>query len=138
MTIGIDNALGIAPQALALSARRTHLLANNLANADTPGFKARDLDFKSALQEAQNAAQQKGPQAVQLKGSDARHFVDASANDPYADVLYRVPLMPALDGNSVDTQMEQAEFAANSTQFLTGLRILNGRIKGMMTAIKGE
>lgn len=135
MTIGIDNALGIAPQAMALRAQRTTLLANNLANADTPGFKARDLDFKAILE----ANMPERADGLNLKRSHASHmkFSDP-ASGAQGQLMYRVPLMPALDGNSVDTQMEQAEFAENSTQFLASLRILNGRLKGMMSAIKGE
>ena len=129
LKIGIDNALGMAPDALMLRAKRTSLLANNVANADTPGFKARDIDFQSIL----NAQTKSG----EVQRTHQNHL---AVRQPSAqsDVMYRVPLMPSIDGNTVDTQLEQSAFAENSVHFLTTLRILNGRISGMLTAIKGE
>ena len=132
MKIGIDNALGIAGDALSMRSQRTQLLASNIANADTPGYKARDLDFKSLLA---NQLDNKSP--MQLSASNSHHLLPGQ-NDVSSAIKYRVPLMPSLDGNSVDTQMEQSAFAENSVEFLTNLRILNGRIQGMLTAIKGE
>ena len=111
------------------SAERHALISRNIANADTPGYKARDVDFHSVLKahtqpgEVQKTHQNHLP-AVQMRSD--------------AEVMYRIPLMPSLDGNTVDSQMEQSAFAENSVHFLTTLRILNGRISGMMTAIKGE
>ena len=132
-TIGVDNALGIAPQALMLRGQRTSVLANNIANADTPGFKAQDFNFQQVLA-AQTAQAADG---VRLANTHSRHLAAASPQVD-ANLQYRTPLMPSLDGNTVDTQMEQAEFAQNSLMYLTSLRILNGRITGMMGAIKGE
>lgn len=132
MKIGIEGALGLADDALSLRSQRTQLLANNIANADTPGFKARDIDFQQLLAKEIGASK-----SVNMMATHQQHIAphDSSMS---ADVKYRVPLMPSLDGNSVDTQMEQSAFAENSIQFLTNLRILNGRLQGMMTAIKGE
>ena len=132
MIIGIDNALGIASRALSLRAERTQLLADNIANADTPGYKARDIDFKDLL-----ARETGSRREVSVMATNERHI--AGRNQGLSEsVKYRVPLMPSLDGNTVDTQMEQSAFAENSIQFLTNFRILNGRIQGMMTSIKGE
>ena len=133
-SIGIDNALGVAPDALALRGRRTDVLAANIAQADTPGYKARDFDFHQVLaaQKAQAAP------ASRLATTHAAHRSTSPVGADDASLAYRVPLMPSMDGNTVDTQIEQGEFAQNSMEFLTTLRILNGRIKGMMTAIKGE
>ena len=133
MKIGVDNALGIAPHALMLRGQRTSLLANNIANADTPGFKAQDINFQEVLaaQTAQNG------NSVSLAKTHAQHMTTESGS-VNANLQYRQPLMASLDGNTVDTQMEQAEFAENSLMYLTSLRILNGRITGMMSAIKGE
>ncbi len=133
--IGIDNALGVHPQAVQLRAQRSELLAANIANADTPGFKARDVDFRSILAEQTDASG--NTFSTRLQKSNPNHL-DASHQAGRAEALYRVPLMPSLDGNSVDVQLEQTEFAENSVQFLAGLRFLNGRIQGMLTAIKGE
>lgn len=134
MKISIDNALGVMPHALSLRSQRTSVLANNIANADTPGFKARDIDFRTALQQRTQAADAQASAPMRTH-PDHLHITNHSSR---AELQYRNPLMPALDGNSVDTQLEQAAFAENSTQFLTTLRMLNGRITGLMSAIKGE
>ncbi len=132
MRIGIDNALGIHPQALQLRGERTEVLARNIANADTPGYKARDLDFKTVLAAQTNAASQP------LRTTNARHLADPTAGQLDSNLKYRMPLMPSLDGNTVEAQVEQAEFAQNSLQFMASLRFVNGKLSGLMTAIKGE
>ncbi len=132
MRIGIDNALGIHAQALQIRGERTEVLARNIANADTPGYKARDLDFKAVLAAQTNAA------AQPLRTTDSRHLADSTAGQLDGNLKYRMPLMPSLDGNTVEAQVEQAEFAQNSLQFMASLRFVNGKFSGMMTAIKGE
>ena len=138
MKIGIDNALGMADEVVRLRAARTNLLASNLANSDTPGFKAQDIDFQSVL--SNTLDRQGGAMAdrLQPQRTHTSHLNDPSVHILEGEKMYRTPLMPSLDGNTVDTQMEQAEFAQNTMQFLAGFRILNGRITGMLTAIKGE
>ena len=139
MKIGIDNALGIHPQAVALRGQRSSILASNIANADTPGYKARDIDFKSIMNAhmQQNQSASKAGAAGRIYTTNEGHIDNQSAHT-LTTQLYRVPLMPSLDGNSVDVQLEQTSFAENSLQFQAGLRFLNGRLKGMLTAIKGE
>lgn len=121
------------PNALLLRAQRSEMLAANIANADTPGYKARDINFQEVL--AQQTASHN--QAGAMRKSDPRHL-DGVAPQVFNTEQYRVPLMPSLDGNTVDVQLEQTEFAENSVQFQASLRFVNSRIKGMMTAIKGE
>ena len=134
MKISLENALGQHPAALQLRAQRTSVLSNNIANADTPGYKAKDMDFHAVL-----AQQTQTSSARFVRATNARHIGGTHGGDVTFDALqYRVPAMPSLDGNSVDIQMEQAAFAENSLQFLTSLRVLNGRLQGLMTAIKGE
>ena len=142
MRIGIDNALGIHPEALKLRAQRTQVLARNIANADTPGFKAQDLNFAQVLSKMTTKGGSNTLSTTQSAPAHAQHIAlqdmtgaDATLRDA---MQYRVPLMPSLDGNTVDVQLEQTTFAENSVQFLTSLRILNGRLQGMLTAIKGE
>ena len=135
MRIGIDNALDLPAQALSLRSQRTQMLGANIANADTPGYKATDINFQAVL--ADRIGQASSAPSSRLTATHAQH-IDSRHPEASREVQYRVPLMPALDGNTVDTQLEQAEFAENSIQFLTNLRVLNGRIKGMLTAIKGE
>ncbi len=135
MASSIDNFLGIHAQALGIESRRAQLLAANLANSDTPNFKARDLDFKAAL--AQAGAPASG--ALPLTATHGTHQSTAAAgadNDPA--LLYRVPLAPSLDGNTVDTQLEQASFAENAVRYQATLTLLNARLRGLMTAITGQ
>jgi flagellar basal-body rod protein FlgB len=138
MANSIDSFLGIHAQALGLEARRAQLLAANLANADTPNFKARDLDFKAALAQAGGTGGP-GATALPLRATQAAHIGMAAAgadNDPA--LLYRVPLAPALDGNTVDPQLEQASFAENAVRYQATLTLLNARLRGLMTAITGQ
>ena len=135
MANSIDNFLGIHAQALGLESRRAQLLAANLANADTPNFKARDLDFKAALAQAGGSATGTLP----LRATQAAHIGTAAAgNDNDPALLYRVPLAPALDGNTVDPQLEQASFAENAVRYQATLTLLNARLRGLMTAITGQ
>ena len=124
----IDRAFGVHAEALQLRARRGEMLASNLANADTPNYKARDLDFRNALSEAQAT--------TALTTTHAGHMRMQGGGS--AQALYRVPGQSSLDGNTVDTQIEQSKFAENAVRYRTSLRFLSGKISGLMTAIKGE
>ncbi|EAQ07449.1 Flagellar proximal rod protein FlgB [Yoonia vestfoldensis SKA53] len=105
------------------------MLASNIANAGTPGYKARDIDFDREL------ARQAGDSPI--RKNDGRH-IDNLAGTSGVDVQYRVPLNPSLDGNTVELSVEQMEFSENSLRYMTTLSFLNRRISGLMTAIKGE
>ena len=109
-------------------------ISENIANADTPGYKAQDIDFKTTLAQMTQAQTPQKPMAR----THAAHLSPKATSWDTAQLKYRVPLMPALDGNTVDAQLEQGEFAQNSIQFLASLRFVNGSLKGLMTAIKGE
>lgn len=131
MPISLDGAFGIHEQALGLHARRAEILATNLANADTPNYRARDIDFKAMLANAQAASSH-----TPVTTTHAKHMQSAGS-DEYT-LLYRNPNQPALDGNTVDTQVEQAEFAQNALRYSTSLTFLSGKIKGLMSAIRGD
>ena len=134
MPIDLNSHLGVLPQALSLQARRTEVIAANLANADTPNYKARDLDFRAAL------AQAGAPGSpLPLAGTNARHLGTVGA-DPGNDapLLYRTPLAPALDGNTVDANLEQASFAENAVRYQATLTFINSKLRGLMTAITGQ
>lgn len=138
LRIGLDNALGIHPDALNLRAQRTEVLARNIANADTPGYKSRDFDFHAVLQ-AQTAARSNNTSAsAQVQRTHAQHLVDDRATAQSPELAYRVPLMPSLDGNTVEAQVEQAKFAENALQFQASLQFTNSKFRGLLTAIKGE
>lgn len=131
MPISVDRAFGIHESALALKAQRNEVLATNLANADTPHYKARDIDFKAALDQVQQY------QGIGLKTTNVRH-ITAAQEPAGAELLYRVPEQPSLDGNTVDSRVEQAEFAENALQYQATLTFLGSRINGLRSAIRGE
>ena len=136
MPLNLDSYLGVQTQALTVGSKRMEVLAENLANADTPNYKARDIDFKAAL------AQAGSPDApLSLSTTAPGHVGGVSANgaaDPAAALEYRVPLAPSLDGNTVDTQLEQAAFADNTVRYQATLTFLSARLKNLMTAITGQ
>ncbi|BAV64669.1 flagellar basal body rod protein FlgB [Sphingobium cloacae] len=115
-----DGLFGIHGKALALRSQRLSLLASNIANASTPGYKARDIDFDAALKEATGAA----------GGSVSKAVDDAMG--------YRVPLQPSLDGNTVELSTEQTLFAENAVKYRTTLSFLEGRLNTITRALKGE
>lgn len=138
MANSIDNFLGVHAQALTLESRRTQLLAANIANVDTPNYKARDLDFKAALANAAGAGSNTGGSlALRVtQGAHQQGSVGSADNDPA--LMYRVPMAPALDGNTVDEQLEQAAFAENSVRYQATLTLLGSKLRSLMTAITGQ
>lgn len=127
----MENIFGIHATALKLRANRAELLAANIANADTPNYKARDIDFKKTL--AMTATSK-----AEMKITNAKH-IDSSGNSKMgAEILYRIPNQPSLDGNTVDLQTERSAFLENSMMYQASLRFLNGKISGLTTAIRGE
>lgn len=135
MPLNLDAYLGVHQDALKLYARRTAVLANNLANADTPNFKAQDLDFKSLL----NAKSSGTVATPTLVATHAQHLGATADTAAAAGALrYRVPLAPSLDGNTVDSQLEQAAFAENTVRYQAALTFLTEKFKGLMTAITGQ
>ncbi len=134
MSISFSTAFGPHAEALALRAQRMTVLANNIAHADTPGYQARDIDFKAAL------AAQQSQTNVRVWTTHKGHLAapHASSRASSAPLKYRMPLMPSVDSNTVDVQIEQAQLAQNNLQFQAAYRFLNGKITSMRTAIKGE
>lgn len=134
MAIDFDQHLGVLPAALKLQSRRTEVIAANLANADTPNYKARDVDFRAALAQAGAPGSTLG-----LAGTNARHLGTAGGTPAADDSLkYRTPLAPSLDGNTVDAHLEQAAFAENAVRYQSTLTFLNGKFRSLMTAITGQ
>lgn len=129
MPLRFNNALGIHEHALKARSQRAEVIAANLANANTPHYQARDIDFKTMLADAEGA----GP----LQATHGSHFRAASAGVSGA-LLYRTPSQPAIDGNTVEEQREIAAFSTNAVQYQTSLHLLGKRIKGLMSALKGE
>jgi flagellar basal-body rod protein FlgB len=133
MAINFNSALGVHEQALLVRERRAGVLAANLANADTPYYQARDLDFQALIRQA--AGQQQG--GARLEATRGRHIA-AGAAGVDGDLLYRTPMQPSLDGNTVDTDIEMAQFARNSLDFQASLTFLQSKFRGLRAAIKGE
>lgn len=131
MAISFDKAFGVHPLALALRSQRAEVLASNLANAETPGYKARDMDFQSVLRQSMGTAE-----GVKLQATNARHIGGAGPGS--TELLYRTPSQPSLDGNTVETEEEQAAFTENAIAYEASLRFINGRVKGLMTALTGQ
>ena len=129
MTQSIDQVFGLPAAALELRARRSEVLAANLANADTPHFKARDFDLGAAMREVSG-------QGVQLAANEPGQIQPASMGVQQTRLLYRVPQNPSLDGNTVETQVEQAKFAENAVQYRAALTFLNARISGLINALQ--
>jgi flagellar basal-body rod protein FlgB len=130
MAINFDNALGVHPQALALREKRSEVLASNLANADTPGYKARDLDFQSVLKKTM-------PEKPVVERTHIQHMAPEQTLLG-ATMLYRNPTHASLDGNTVESHIEQAKYSENAVQYQASLRFINGKFSGVMSALKGE
>ena len=136
MPINLNAYLGVHQDALKVRGQRTEVLARNLANADTPGYQARDLDFRAALAQASGSAG--APVALTTTHTNQIATAIDASGETTANLKYRVPLAPALDGNTVDVQMEQANFAENAVRFQATLTFLNARFRGLLTAITGQ
>lgn len=121
--------LEVFSKAIDIRNRRNEILASNIANASTPNYKARDVDFEVELKRSLSV----GP----IKTSDDKHIALPSSNLP-GKVQYRKPLQPSMDGNTVELAMEQMEFAENAVRYQTTLNFINGKLRGLMSAIRGE
>ena len=126
-----DDAFGIHERALLLRSQRAEVLAANLANADTPGYKARDFDFKAMLTSEVDSSSR-------VRVTHSQHMQTEQGMVPPAQLLYRTPLQPSLDGNTVDTEQEHTAFSANAVEYQASLNFLNGKIAGLRKALRGE
>jgi len=131
MAISFDAALGIHDDAVMHRARRAEVLANNIANADTPNFKARDIEFAAALE---SASQMSIKQVTTAPG----HQTGLLDPDLAADMMYRIPNQASVDGNTVEVQQEMARYTENSLDYQTSFHFLNKKFTGLKSAIKGE
>ncbi|MGK0337309.1 MAG: flagellar basal-body rod protein FlgB [Candidatus Azotimanducaceae bacterium] len=130
MKISFDNALGIHPSAISFRARRAEVIANNLVNADTPGFKARDLRFADVMKSASTPA-------VTMRSTRSGHMAGSLAS-PSSELMYRMPLQPSIDGNTVNPETEETNYMRNAIEFQASFTFLNGKFRGMSNAIRGQ
>lgn len=133
MALDLKSHLGVLPAALQLQSRRTEVIASNLANADTPNFKARDIDFRAVLADASTPGA-----SLPLAATSKGHIAMGTGDAEHATLQYRTPLAPSLDGNTVDTHLEQAAFAENAVRYQATLTLLNSKFRSLMTAITGQ
>lgn len=134
MVSKLDDALRFQQAALNLRSARQELLASNIANADTPNYKARDVDFASALRNAMAGAPVELP-AVKTSPMHLEGGYGASLMG--APVMYRKPVQPSADGNTVDMDVERAQFADNALRYEASVMFVNAKLKGILTAIQG-
>jgi flagellar basal-body rod protein FlgB len=134
MSNRIDNMLQFHQTALKLREARQELLASNIANADTPSYKARDIDFASALQGAMSGNTGRLPLATttpsHLGGTTGETIMGAP-------VMYRKALQPSADGNTVDMDVERAQFADNALRYEASVKFLSDKVKDVLTALQG-
>ncbi|RCU44597.1 MULTISPECIES: flagellar basal body rod protein FlgB [Corallincola] len=131
MAISFDRALGIHQHTVGIRTQRAEVLASNIANADTPQYKAQDIDFKQALANAQTR------QGFAMASTNERHF---NVNlPPTGELKYRVPNQPDTgDGNTVDMQVERNNYLQNALEHQASLTFLGSKFRGLTSAIKGE
>lgn len=129
----IDEMFQFHQVALNLRAARQELIASNIANADTPNYKAKDIDFTSALKGAMNGNQA----ALQLEATAAKHLSgDTGETVMGAPVQYRVPVQPSADGNTVDMDVERAQFADNAMRYEASVRFVSSKAKNVLAALQ--
>ena len=125
----VDNALGIHERAIGVRNRRVELISQNIANADTPNYKARDLDFKKLIA---------GVEGMKVMATDKRHYEIAHLENTPDGLKFRVPFNSATDGNTVEMSVEQAQYAKATADYQATLMFLENRISGIRKALRGE
>ncbi len=133
MSISFDSALGVHQQALLLRTARMEILASNIANVDTPGYKAIDIDFKAALQASVDNRNLTGS----LNTTHDRH-IQINSNTANAEILFRIPNQSSLDGNTVDGQLEKTAFGENAIRYQATLEFISGTFRGLMGALRTQ
>jgi len=123
-----SSAFGIHERALGVRSQRMEVLARNIANADTPNYKAQDVDFKAMLKEAKTEY---------LTATNAKHYA-AIADAPDNGMRYRTPFNSSFDGNTVEMNVEQAQYGKAATEYQATLQFLQNRIAGLRKAMRGE
>tara|TARA_R110000796_G_scaffold109652_1_gene221042 strand:+ start:134 stop:547 length:414 start_codon:yes stop_codon:yes gene_type:complete len=134
MAISFDKALGVHPHAMLIRSQRAEMLATNIANADTPGYKAKDIDFASALKTAKSH-QQGGNSMVR---TNSKHIAGGSKEVGGSEMFRNANQPDTGDGNSVDIQVERNLYAQNAMEYQASLQFLSGRFKGLKKALGSQ
>ncbi|GAB3390881.1 flagellar basal body rod protein FlgB [Azotobacter armeniacus] len=132
----LDASLRFQQEALSLRSERQHVLAGNIANADTPEFRARDFDFSRELARAVKDGGRVS--SMRLTTTSSRHLQGTSEAFAVRELLYRVPDQPSLDGNTVDMDRERTQYLDNTVRYQASLTFLNSRLQGLKTAMQPE
>jgi len=135
MASKLDNTLNFHHQALSLRAARQELLSGNVANADTPSFKAKDIDFSSVLQE-KLTANTDNIRKTELKITSPMHLNGSAESIINSNTLYRVPLQPSADGNTVDMDVERTRFADNAVKYDASITFISNQFRNLLAAIQ--
>ncbi|CBJ81076.1 MULTISPECIES: flagellar basal body rod protein FlgB [Xenorhabdus] len=133
----LDAAFHFRQEALALRNQRQEILSANIANADTPGYQARDIDFAAQLKQVMAEGRVTG-NGMKLRLASDRHIPAQSQNRLEMDLLYRVPYQTAMDGNTVDMDVERSHFADNSLKYQAELTMTNSQLKSMMSVLQSQ
>ena len=132
MAINFDNAFGVHQYTMLARSKRAEVLSSNIANADTPGYKAKDVDFAQVMKNARNKQSQE-----RMYITHDKHFKIPSVNQ--TDTLYTIPNQPDTgDGNTVDVQLERNKFIENSMEYQASVRFLGGKIQSLKKALSGQ
>ncbi|CAD5358485.1 flagellar component of cell-proximal portion of basal-body rod [Enterobacter cancerogenus] len=130
----LDKSLRFQQQALNLLNQRQEILASNIANADTPGYLSRDIDFSQQLKHAVNM-ERVSSSSLSLKLTAEKHIPASVRRIPDSHLMYRIPDQPSADGNTVDMDRERVNFADNNLKYQSGLTFMGAEIKKMMNVI---
>lgn len=128
----MQGIFGIHEQALRLRSERASVLAANLANADTPRYKARDLDFGRVLGAVQGAG------SLPVSMTRPGHLAGAGTTPGGGELLYRIPFQPSMDGNTVEGPIESAAFGENAVRYQASLMFINRKVAGIEAALTGQ
>ncbi|MDR0379087.1 MAG: flagellar basal body rod protein FlgB [Candidatus Accumulibacter sp.] len=134
MASKIDNAFFFQERALGLRAHRQQVLAGNIANADTPHYKARDFDFTTALEEALSGRDEN---SLSLRLTNTRHL-PGSAGEGDLNLLYRVPTQDSADGNTVEMDIERMQFTDNAIRYEAGLTFITHQVKLLQASMQAQ
>jgi len=140
----LDAALSFHQNALRVRGQRQELIASNIANADTPNYKARDLDFSAAMKSALAGASNAASQSAQMLSKTSEQHISGtpsastSSSGAPGEPLFRPVIQGSVDGNTVDMDVERNQFADNAIRYEASLIMINGQLKQMLSAIQGQ
>ena len=131
----LDNYFGLNAQSVLARSKRAEILASNIINADTPNYKAKDLDFDQILNQQSKVGSLK---SVSVQISHSNHISNSLNNVSSLQTKFRIPENASLDGNTVDSHIEKGQFAENAVRYQISLSMLNNKIQGLISTLKGE